>query len=62
LIIRYFASVQKKQEHHCRQINIWAFRSSVPLSKKIKAAGVIPNNQKIFFMYIRKSALSQICY
>jgi hypothetical protein len=29
LIIRYFASRQKRQEYNWQQIDIWAFRSSV---------------------------------
>jgi hypothetical protein len=30
LIIRYFASRQKRQEYNWQQIDIWAFRSSLP--------------------------------
>jgi hypothetical protein len=51
LIIRYFASGQKRQEYDWQQIDIWAFRSSlpavgrevssVPKSKENKATGVI---------------------
>jgi hypothetical protein len=50
LIIRYFAGRQKRQEYNWQQIDIWAFRSSlptgrqasfVPISKENKATGVM---------------------
>jgi hypothetical protein len=50
LIIRYFASRQKRQEYNWQQIDIWAFLSSLPnsrqassvtISKENKATGVI---------------------
>jgi hypothetical protein len=49
MIIRYFASRQKRQEYNWQQIDVWAFRSSlptgrqassVPKSKENKATGV----------------------
>jgi len=34
LIIRYFASRQKRQEYNLQQIDIWAFRSSLPAGRQ----------------------------
>jgi hypothetical protein len=59
LIIRYVASRQKRQEYNWQQIDIWAFRSSlptgrqassVPISKENKATGVIAGIHN--FLYI----------
>jgi hypothetical protein len=41
MIIRYFASWQKRQKYNWRIIANWAFQSSVPISKENKAAGII---------------------
>jgi hypothetical protein len=41
MIIRYFASWQKRQKYNWRIIDNWAFQSSVPISKENKAAGII---------------------
>jgi hypothetical protein len=44
LIIRYFASRQKRQEYNWQQIDIWAFRSSLPTGRQacLRQAGVFP--------------------
>jgi len=44
LIIRYFASRQKRQEYIWQQIDIWAFRSSLPTAGRpaYRQAGVFP--------------------
>jgi|GEM_PF-894123 len=34
MIIRYFASRQKRQEYNWQQIDIWAFRSSLPTGRQ----------------------------
>jgi len=43
MIIRYFASRQKKQECNWYQIDIWAFRSSLPTGRQ---ASKIPINKE----------------
>jgi hypothetical protein len=48
LIIRYFASRQKRQEYNWQLIDIWAFRSSVPISKENKATGTIADIHILF--------------
>jgi hypothetical protein len=57
LIIRYFAGRQKRQEYNWQQIDIWAFRSSlptgrqasfVPISKENKATDVVADTHIIF--------------
>jgi hypothetical protein len=42
--MRYFASRQKKQEYDWQQIDIWAFRSSLPTAGRpaYRQAGVFP--------------------
>jgi len=51
LIIRYFASRQKRQEYNWQQIDIWAFWSSVfcpNKHKENKATGVIADIHILF--------------
>jgi hypothetical protein len=45
LIIRYFASRQKRQEYNWQQIDIWAFRSSV-FPAYLQAGVFCPNKQR----------------
>jgi hypothetical protein len=68
MIIRYFASRQKRQEYDWCQIDIWAFRSflptgrqasSAPISKENKSTGAIAD---IMFSIDLFTAISQIIH
>jgi hypothetical protein len=71
LIIRYLASRQKRQEYNWQQIDIWAFRSSLPTGrqassvfcpkkKENKATSVIADTHNIFSKTIQYKMLQRI--
>jgi len=45
LIIRYFASRQKRQEYNWSIINNWAFRSSLPTGRQASSVPISKENK-----------------
>ena len=45
LIVRYFASRQKRQEYNWRIINNWAFRSSLPTGRQVSSVLISEENK-----------------
>jgi hypothetical protein len=47
MIIHYFASRQKRQECNWYQIDIWAFRSSLPTDRQASSVPITKENKDI---------------
>jgi mRNA-degrading endonuclease RelE of RelBE toxin-antitoxin system len=45
MIIRYFASTQKRQEYNCCLIDIWAFRSSLRTGRQASSVSISNENK-----------------
>jgi hypothetical protein len=45
MIIRYFASKQKRQEYNWCQIDIWAFRSFLPTGRQASSVSISKENK-----------------
>jgi len=45
MIISYFASRQKRQEYNWCQIDIWAFRSSLPTGRQASSVPIRKGNK-----------------